>query len=329
MNENPPLNDDSCLLEFHDFSLSLRRDGTRLLHKINFKMQKGEIVGLIGESGCGKSLLATSVLRLLPQKTFSSEGEIRFLGKNLCALPEKELIALRGKDAAIVFQEPLSALNPVLNIKDQLCEIIRLHRKISRAELNALAISQLRLAAVPDPERVLRSFPHELSGGLRQRVLLAMATANRPALLLADEPTTALDTTVQAQILDLLLVLREHSGSGILLITHDLGVVAEICDRAMVMYAGQIVEEAPCEALLTAPAHRYAKGLLESLPEMSAGQERLSAIPGQVPVAEEYNWQGCGFYSRCSCAQDICQNEMPPLKALSAERKARCHYPLI
>jgi oligopeptide/dipeptide ABC transporter ATP-binding protein len=287
---------------------------------------RGEIVGLVGESGSGKSLTALSILRLVPRPGRVS-GRVDLDGEDLLSLPEAALRQVRGGRVGMVFQEPASALNPVLSVGFQVAEAVRAHRPLSRRAAREEAEQLLARVALPEPRRRLDDYPHQLSGGQRQRVMIAMALAAGPDLLLADEPTTALDVTVQAQILVLLRRLRDELGLGVLLITHDFGVVAETCDRAVVMYAGEVIEEAPVATLFRAPAHPYTRGLLASLPRLSAVRGPLPAIPGQPPAPAALP-PGCAFEPRCAAAFDRCRTARPELYAV-ASGTARCflHQP--
>jgi len=286
---------------------------------------RGEIVGLVGESGSGKSLTALAVLGLVPPPGRIRAGSIRFDGRELVGLPDRELRPLRGGRVGLVFQEPSAALNPVLTIGTQIVEAVRAHRDVTRRAARERARDLLALLAVPDPERRLGEYPHQLSGGQRQRALMAIALAAGPELLIADEPTTALDVTVQAQVLELLTRLRRELGLAILLITHDLAVVAESCDRVVVMYAGRPVEAAPAATLFAAPAHPYTRGLLASLPRLGEPAERgrLPSVPGQVPDATQPP-SGCPFHPRCAERLASCSSEDPPWVDLGGGHGARC-----
>ncbi|GMU65694.1 MAG: ABC transporter ATP-binding protein [Acidobacteriota bacterium] len=286
---------------------------------------RGEIVGLVGESGSGKSLTALAVLGLVPAPGRIRAGSIRFEGRELVGLSERELRPLRGGRIGLVFQEPSAALNPVLTVGTQIVEAIRAHRDLPRRAARERARELLALLAVPDPDRRLDEYPHQLSGGQRQRALVAIALAAGPDLLIADEPTTALDVTVQAQVLELLVRLRRELGLAILLITHDLAVVAETCDRAVVMYAGRPVEAAPVEALFAAPAHPYTRALLASLPRLGEPVPRgaLPSVPGQVPTPTQLP-AGCPFHPRCAERLASCSIEDPPWLDLGGGRGARC-----
>ena len=303
------------LLEVHDLAVSFTGpDGVaRAVDGIDLIVEEGETVGLVGESGCGKSVTSLAILRLIePPGHIAHGSSVRLEGRDLLALGAKEIRAVRGNHVALVFQEPLSALNPVLRVGDQIAEAIRAHEAVSRSTARWRAVEMLAAVGIPDADRRAASYPHQLSGGMRQRVLLAMALVCRPQLLLADEPTTALDVTIQAEILELLDGLQRRLGMAVLLITHNLGIVAERTSRVYVMYAGQIVEEAPTERLFAAPAHPYTEGLLAAVPRLDERRERLQAIPGQVPPATAWP-EGCRFHPRCPHAWDKCRTEMPPL----------------
>ncbi len=295
----------------------------RAVDGVSFSVGRGETVGLVGESGCGKSVTALSIMRLIDDPPGRIEsGSILFEGRDLLTLSEKEMRKVRGNEISIVFQEPLSSLNPVFTCGEQIREAIALHRGLGRRESKREAIEMLRLVRIPDPEKRYGSYPHQMSGGMRQRVMIAMALSCRPKLLIADEPSTALDVSVQAQIMELLIDLRAEMGMAMLLITHDLSVVAQMADRVVVMYAGAVVEESPVEALFASPAHPYTKGLIDSLPAPGRDLDRLPMIPGTVPDPLHLP-EGCRFGDRCSARFDRCA-EPPPLFELSGGRLARC-----
>ncbi|WP_420992159.1 ABC transporter ATP-binding protein [Cupriavidus sp. 30B13] len=300
----------------------------RAVDGVSLSVARGETVALVGESGSGKSVTAYSVLRLIPRgRGRIAGGQVLFDGTDLLTLPDAAIRAIRGNRIAMIFQEPLSALNPVLSIGQQIAEAIRLHRPLSARAAWERAVALLEQVQIPSPQRRAHDFPHQLSGGMRQRAMIAIALACEPDLLIADEPTTALDVTTQAQILDLLRRLQAEHGMGLLLITHDLGVVAEVADRAAVMYAGRVVEEGPVEALFAAPAHPYTQGLLASLAldELPPGA-RLPEIPGTVPSLLAMP-PGCAFAPRCAHARPACHAEAPLLSA-GAGRGVACHFPL-
>jgi peptide/nickel transport system ATP-binding protein len=295
----------------------------RAVDGIDLDVRAGETVGLVGESGCGKSVTSLAVLRLVEPDSAIREGSVALEGRDVLALPPDELRAVRGNRIAIVFQEPATALNPVLSIGDQVAEAVTTHHRVGKKEAWARAVEMLRLVGIGDAEARARGYPHQLSGGMRQRVLIAMALINRPALLIADEPTTALDVTIQAEIMALLEERQRADGTAVLLITHNLGIVAERAQRVYVMYAGQIVEDAPNETLFARPAHPYTEGLLAAIPRLDERQERLAQIPGQVPPATAWP-AGCRFHPRCPYAWDKCRTEMPPLLDAGTDHVARC-----
>jgi oligopeptide/dipeptide ABC transporter ATP-binding protein len=291
---------------------------------VSFSVEAGQTLGLVGESGCGKTVTALSILRLLPPAGRIAGGEIEFQGKNLLALAERDMRRVRGKEIAMIFQEPMSSLNPVFTIGNQIAEAVRTHEGAGRQEARRKAIELLDLVEIPDAERRVDEYPHQLSGGMRQRVMIAMALSCRPRLLIADEPTTALDVTIQAQILDLLSELQSRLGMALLLVTHDLGVIAQRAERAAVMYAGRIVESASVEAIFTQPLHPYTRGLLRSIP--GTGQtrtRRLETIAGVVP--DPYHLpSGCRFRDRCPSSIDRCAEVDPTLDELTSGHAAAC-----
>ena len=301
-----------------------KKTSVTAINEISFDIGKGEILGLVGESGCGKSVTSLSIMRLL---NFTSgkvtKGEVIFDGKDLQKLSEKEMREIRGGKMSMIFQEPMSSLNPAMRIDKQMIEGIRLHTNLSKQEARERAAKILQQVGIPDPERVLKNYPHQLSGGMSQRVMIAMAMSCNPQLLIADEPTTALDVTIQAQILELMKKIQQEEGMSILLITHDLGVVAEMCTRVIVMYAGEIVEEAPVEVLFNNPTHPYTEGLIASVPKLGSGVEVLPSIPGSVPDLSMLP-KGCRFAPRCKYATERCHNEEPDLFEVSEHQKCRC-----
>jgi peptide/nickel transport system ATP-binding protein len=312
-------------LHTHFFTL----DGvTRAVDGVSLAVYAGETVGVVGESGCGKSVTALSIMRLLPAKLGRVvSGAIRFDGKDLLAFSEAEMRDIRGNRIAMIFQEPMTSLNPVLTIGDQIAEAIMIHQKKSRPQSLAQAVEMLHLVRIPDAERRVRGYPHQFSGGMRQRVMIAMALCCNPKLLIADEPTTALDVTIQAQILKLMLELKGRFGAAVMLITHDLGVVAETCQRVIVMYAGRKVEEAPVLELFDRPMHPYTRGLMASIPRRRTAQSarRLQEIPGIVPSLRE-PIPGCSFAPRCGFATDQCHREAPPLEERAPGHWAACWH---
>ncbi|GIW45183.1 MAG: ABC transporter ATP-binding protein [Candidatus Binatia bacterium] len=313
------------LLEVHDLRVSFftSRGEVRAVDGISFSIDEGETFGLVGESGCGKTVTALSILRLLDRHGRIGNGEIVFAGRDLLRLSEDEMRAVRGDQIAMIFQEPMTALNPVFTVGFQIGEVLEIHRGASRKEARAKAIELLRLVDIPEPERRVDQYPHQLSGGMRQRVMIAMALACRPRLLIADEPTTALDVTIQAQILDLLGHLQEQFGMAVLFVTHDLGIVAERARRVAVMYAGRIVEQAPTEELFRRPLHPYTRGLLRSIPRLGARGRRLEAIPGTVPNPLAMP-SGCRFRDRCAYAVARCSETDPLLAAVNESHRVAC-----
>jgi peptide/nickel transport system ATP-binding protein len=300
---------------------------TRAVDGLSFAVRPGETLGIVGESGCGKSVTALSILRLLPPRLSRTvAGSVIFEGTELLSLAESEMRAIRGNRIAMIFQEPMTSLNPVFTIGEQIAEAVRIHKGASPQAARARALEMLKLVKIPDAERRLDDYPHQFSGGMRQRVMIAMALACSPQLLIADEPTTALDVTIQAQVLKLMLELKEKTGAAVILITHDLGVVAETCQRVVVMYAGRKVEEAPVLELFDRPAHPYTRGLLASIARGKAGQrvKRLLEIPGMVPSLRE-PIIGCAFAPRCRHAIERCRKESPELRAVGAgEHTSAC-----
>jgi oligopeptide/dipeptide ABC transporter ATP-binding protein len=290
---------------------------------VSFVVRTGETLGLVGESGCGKSLTALSILRLVPPPGRIATGRVCFRGRDLLSLPEPEMRAVRGAQISLVFQEPMTALSPVFTIGDQIRETLAVHGLASGRAARDQAIELLRAVSIPEPERRVHEYPHQLSGGLRQRALIALALAARPALLMADEPTTALDVTVQAQILELLREMKRRLALSLLLITHDLGVIAETADRVAVMYAGRIVEEGPVREIFRDPKHPYTRGLLASIPGGQPG-EPLKAIPGTVPTLGALP-AGCAFEPRCPGRFDRCVTKPPGVTDLGGDRSVRCY----
>ncbi|MEK4254589.1 ABC transporter ATP-binding protein [Ureibacillus sp. FSL K6-2830] len=291
---------------------------------IDFKVYEGEILGIVGESGCGKSVTSLSIMGLVPNPPGKiTSGEILLEGKDLTKLSEKEMRKIRGKDIAMIFQEPMTSLNPLYTIGNQLIEAIRIHNKWDKKKAANHAIEMMKLVGLRRAEELMKEYPHQLSGGMRQRVMIAMALACNPKLVIADEPTTALDVTIQAQIMKLMQDLNKKFNSAVLLITHDLGVVAEICERVIVMYSGQIVEEAPVIEIFKNPSHPYTRGLIQSVPDMRQKKETLYSIPGAVPKPGSIK-VGCRFAPRCEFAQKRCFAENPPIYDVSDNHKARC-----
>jgi oligopeptide/dipeptide ABC transporter ATP-binding protein len=332
------------LLSVRDLTVSFRTETRRVraLFGVSFSLPPGETLGLVGESGCGKTVTALSLLKLLPSPPAVIEkGTVFFRGRDLIPLPEERMCDVRGKEISMIFQEPMTSLNPVLTIGDQVAEVFTAHRVYRKAEAAAQAVEWLKRVRMPDAERRAREYPHQMSGGMRQRAMIAMALALKPTLLIADEPTTALDVTIQAQILSLLKEMREQQGMAVLLITHDLGVVSEFADRVAIMYLGRIVEIAKTDHLFGDPVHPYTQGLLRSLPGMQTGERRLPSIPGMVPDLDAIP-PGCPFADRCPFRQEaqarfragetaedalsVCDRMDPPLEEYAPGHFAACHY---
>ena len=321
------------ILSVRNLTTSFRSDqGTvTAVEDVSFDLFPGESLGLVGESGCGKTVTSKSIMRLLPahRSFFSPESRIELQGQNLTTITERQMREVRGNRIAMIFQEPMTALNPVFTVGWQLDEALKQHTSLSRKDRRDKAIEMLALVEMSNPATRLREYPHQLSGGMRQRVMIAIALCCEPDILIADEPTTALDVTIQAQILRLMEDLKQRLGTAILLITHDLGVVAQVCDRVAVMYAGQIVETAPVRDLFHSPQHPYTQGLLDSIPKSGPTEhgKRLPAIPGIVPSL----WNlpsGCRFHERCSHCEEKCRTEPPQLDSSTDDRSVRCFFPL-
>lgn len=299
-----------------------RKGSVPAVDGVDFILRKGETLGIVGESGCGKSVTSMSILHLLPPKGRIVDGTIRFKGRDITHLSPAEMSKLRGKEIAMIFQEPMTSLNPVYTVGWQIIEMIRQHENISKKEARERAIEMLRLVNIPAPEKRVDEYPHELSGGMRQRVMIAMALSCNPELLIADEPTTALDVTIQAQILDLMRNLKKTLNTSIMMITHDLGVVAEMSDYVLVMYAGMVMEYCDVKSLFADPLHPYTQGLMKALPRMGEPQEKLYVIDGTVPSLYDLP-SGCRFWPRCPNATALCRQQMPGLFDVNG-RKVRC-----
>jgi oligopeptide/dipeptide ABC transporter ATP-binding protein len=319
------------VLEVKNLKVSFTTDRGTLtaVDGISFNLEKGQTLGIVGESGCGKSVTSLSIMRLIAPPGKIVGGEINFNGRNLLNVSEPEMRQIRGNDIAMIFQEPMTSLNPVYTVGNQIQEAILLHQKLSRKEAWDKTVEMLKLVGIPEPARRANDYPHQLSGGMRQRVMIAMALSCHPQLLIADEPTTALDVTIQAQILDLVRKLQKEMQASMILITHDLGVVAETCDHVAVMYAGKIVEYGTVQDIFHRPKHRYTQGLLNSVPHFETGQrlKRLQTIPGLVPSLLNLP-QGCRFQERCQFVQNDCRGVEPSLKSMEANHLAACYHPV-
>ena len=301
----------------------VKRGTVKAVNGVSFQVDKGEILAVVGESGCGKSVTSLSIMGLIRDPGRVSGGEILFNGEDLLKKNHKEMEKIRGDRISMIFQEPMTSLNPVYRIKDQIMENILTHEKVSKEEAYKRAVKMLELVGIPDPEKRAHDYPHQMSGGMRQRVMIAMALSCHPELLIADEPTTALDVTIQAQILDLINRLRNELGMAVLLITHDLGVVAETADRVVVMYCGRVVEQASVMQLFTKPLHPYTRGLMDSIPRLDEDRERLYMIKGIVPDPTNLP-KGCPFADRCDHCMDKCREHMPKLVETEEGRQVRC-----
>jgi oligopeptide/dipeptide ABC transporter ATP-binding protein len=314
------------LVSIDDLTVQFRTDRGWLtaVEGVSFDIGDGDCVGVVGESGSGKSVTALSMLRLHARRTARfAGGSVRYDGRDLLRIPESDLRRIRGRDIAMVFQDPMSSLNPVLTICDQISESLRLHQNMSRADARRRTVELLDLVRIADAGRRVDEYPHRLSGGMRQRVMIAIAIACRPRLLIADEPTTALDVTIQAQILELLRDLRAELGMAVMLISHDLGVIAEFARRVIVMYAGRVVEDAPVDVLFRRPLHPYTEGLMASVPAIEGETARLYSIPGRIPDPDEVV-AGCRFGPRCGYAEPVCRAAMPDLVAVDGDHRVRC-----
>ncbi len=304
-------------------NLRVRFGSLPVVDGVSFTLHSGEVLGIVGESGSGKSVSALALMRLLPPGATITADRLTLMGEDLLTAPEPRYENLRGASMAMIFQEPMTALNPVLTIGRQITETIRRHTGASAPQARAQALDALKRVGIPAADQRIDEYPHQMSGGMRQRVMIAMALACRPRVLIADEPTTALDVTIQAQILELLQDLQDEYQMGTVLITHDLGVVSSFADRVMIMYAGQVVEQAPAAALFGAPAHPYTSGLLASIPSAEVDVARLQAIPGMVPAPFAFP-PGCRFAPRCGFARPVCASDRPPLAPVAADHRAAC-----
>lgn len=305
-----------------------KKEKIRAIDGVSFYVCRGEMVGIVGESGCGKSVTSQSIMRLYDEKEeVSYSGTVRFEGENLMEIPYKEMDKIRGNRIAMIFQDALSSLNPVYTVGNQVVEAICIHQNVEKKEAWQKAVEMLMKVGISEPEKRMWQYPHELSGGMRQRVMIAIALCCKPDLLIADEPTTALDVTVQAQIMDLIQQLKEEENMGVILITHDMAVVAENCDRVIVMYLGQMVEEASVTDIFEHPLHPYTVGLIQSIPQMTTDSEQeLFMIKGSLPLLTQIK-KGCRFASRCPYATDKCREEEPELQKTGENHSVRCHFP--
>ncbi|WP_078547389.1 ABC transporter ATP-binding protein [Litchfieldia alkalitelluris] len=318
----------SHILEVNKLQTAFKTDKGEVIsvEEVTFQLKPGETIGIVGESGCGKSVTSLSVMRLLGKAGYIKKGSISLNGKDLTNITESEMRRIRGNEISMIFQEPMTSLNPVFTIGNQMIELITLHMKMPKKKAISYAIEMLKNVGIPRAEAIINEYPHALSGGMRQRVMIAMALSCQPKLLIADEPTTALDVTIQAQILELMKKLREKSNTAIMMITHDLGVIAEMADKVMVMYAGQVVEEADVYTLFDEPKHPYTKGLIESIPHLEYdNHKRLYSIPGSVPTLHNMP-KGCRFHTRCPFVTNKCLSDKPELLSLEKDNqhKVRC-----
>jgi oligopeptide/dipeptide ABC transporter ATP-binding protein len=328
-------NDSNTVLSVRGLTTRFRTDAgvVTAVDDVSFDLKKGETLGIVGESGCGKTVTSKSIMRLLPEHvaSYGERSDVQFEGRNLLTLKQGEMRKVRGDKIAMIFQEPMTSLNPVFRVGWQLDEALRYHTDLNRRQRRERAIEMLRLVEIPEPERRVREYPHQLSGGMRQRVMIAIALACDPDILIADEPTTALDVTIQAQILALMNSLKAKTGTAIMLITHDLGVVAQVCDRVMVMYAGRVIESGPVHDIFKRPQHPYTRALLSSIPKsvtQRSTDRKLPTIPGIVPSLSDLP-PGCRFEARCVKSDKArCATEEPELETMPDGRQRRCHYPL-
>lgn len=317
--------EDKTLLEVKDLTVEFRTlEGTvHAVDGLNYELKAGGTLGIVGESGSGKSVSSLQIMQLVaPAPGNRVSGEILYQGKNLLKCSEKEMQKIRGNDISMIFQEPMTSLNPIVTCGKQIAEALRLHKGLNKKEAMKEATEMMRAVGIANPEQRAKQYPHQMSGGMRQRIMIAMALACRPQILIADEPTTALDVTIQAQILDLMRDLNEKYKTAIIMITHDLGVVSELCENIVVMYTGQIMEHASTEQLFKDPLHPYTKGLLKAIPKIETEKNKLPIIPGMVPNPTEH-MDGCSFCPRCDCAMDICSKQKPPMVTIG-DRKVKC-----
>ena len=315
----------SALLDVRNLKVEFNTPAgvARAVDGVSFAVERGQTLGIVGESGCGKTVTSLSILKLIQPPGKVAGGEVLFEDRDLLKLSDEELRKVRGDKIAMIFQEPMTALNPVFTIGNQISEAYMIHREVSKKEAHARAIEVLEKVGIPAPEKRVNEYPHQLSGGMRQRAMIAMAISCDPDILIADEPTTALDVTIQAQILDLMNEMKQSRNSSMILITHDLGVVAQTCDDVVVMYAGKVVEEAPVKALFDNPAHPYTQGLLDSIPSRQPNEGRLKEIPGAVPSLLDMP-HGCAFHPRCDKVMDVCKEKIPELLEVRAGAKTAC-----
>lgn len=313
------------VLSIDNLSVSVRTDSGKfnVIHQVSFEVAKGEVLGIVGESGCGKTMTARSIIDLLPSNASVTEGEIFFQNENLCKLKTRQKRKICGNKIAMIFQEPMASLNPVYTIGAQISEMIQNHRKLSKADTWNYAVEMLKKVKIPRAEEIMKEYSYQLSGGMCQRIMIAIAMACNPDLLIADEPTTALDVTIQAQIMELIKDLQKQTNMSVILITHDMGVVAEMCKRVIVMYAGEIVEDAEINELFEHPRHPYTKALLDSIPSLTVKRDYLPYIHGTVPNPKDMPC-GCRFAPRCTCAKEICFQKEPSLDTMDGKSKVRC-----
>lgn len=320
------------LLDVKNLKTRFKTDDGQFLavDDVSFQVKKGQTLGIVGESGCGKSVTSLSIMRLIQKPGSIENGEILFRGQDILKMNDDQMRKIRGNEIAMIFQEPMTSLNPLFTIGNQIAEAIELHQpNLSKAQIQERAVEMLKLVGIPAPEKRYHEFPHQLSGGMRQRVMIAMAISCNPSLLIADEPTTALDVTIQAQILDLMRKLQKEFQAGMILITHDLGVVAEMCQEVVVMYAGKIVEHGTVEDIFYRPKHPYTRGLLDSIPHFETGKKltQLNTIPGLVPSLLKLP-NGCRFQERCRFAQDKCKTSYPHFEKVENNHHVACHFPI-